>query len=213
MIFYVNGDSHSAGVSLDSQSQSFGSLVARHFNLDVVNQSLPGGSNQRTIRITQDWIRTTQQKYFILIGWTSWEREEWLYRGDFFQVNSGSDCAGDEELEQKYRSWVTGLSPEYVPQQGKIWHENIWQFHQKLQVRNIPHLFFNCFYDFFVDESKHLDWQGCFFHPYENDWSYQHYLKAQGHKTFGQDQYHYGPQAHQAWADLLINHIKENKLL
>lgn len=210
---YINGDSHSAGVSLESDSMSFGSLIAKEFDLLPVNQSLPGGSNQRAIRITQDWIRTSQDQYFILIGWTSWEREEWPWRGDFFQVNGSADTQGDTELHQKYQQWVTDLSEATIPNLGREWHENIWQFHTKLQDKNIPHLFFNCFYDFFVESTHHRDWNHCFFHPYDNDHSYWHYLKLHGYQTISDTDLHFGPDGHRAWADVLIAHIKENQLL
>lgn len=210
---YVNGDSHSAGVSLPSDSMSFANLIAKHFDLQLVNQSLPGGSNQRAIRITQDWIRTSQAKYFVLVGWTSWEREEWPYRGDFFQANSSADTFGDADLDQRYKTWVNGLDANDIPTLGQAWHENIWQFHKKLQDRQIPHLFFNCFYDFFVDKSGHHDWDNCFFHPYDSDWSYWHYATSQGCKPFREDDLHLGADAHKIWANLLIAHIEKYKLL
>lgn len=210
---YVNGDSHSAGVSLPSPTASFASIVAQHFGLKLVNQSLPGGSNQRTIRITQDWIRTTQEKYFVLIGWTSWEREEWPYRGDFFQANSSADTFGDLDLDQRYRHWVNSLNENVIPRLGQEWHENIWQFHKKLQDRQIPHLFFNCFYDFFVDSKQHREWNNCFFHPYENNWSYWHHLKSLGYNTVSDVDLHFDAAGHRAWADQLIDHIKQYQLL
>lgn len=213
MILYANGDSHTQGFGLEDTNQSFASLVAKHFELPIVNHALAGGSNQRTIRISQDWIRTSQQRYFVLIGWTSWEREEWPWRGDFFQVNSSADTQGDPELEQRYRAWVTGLDEATVPRLGKEWHENIWQFHNKLKQREIPHLFFNCFYDFFADQSLHRDWDHCFVEPYDNTGSYWHYLRDHGFKTYGQDQYHYAADAHQAWANVLINWIEKYQLL
>ena len=210
---YVNGDSHSAGVALKSATQSFGSLVAQYFKLPLVNQALPGASNNYIIRITQDWIRTCNDKYFVLIGWSSWEREEWPYRGEFFQANSSADTFGDLELDQRYKTWVNGLDENNIPRLGKEWHEKIWQFHEKLTVRNIPHLFFNCFYDFFIDLKHQRDWCGNFFHPYESDWSYWHYLQQQQFSPAQSDSFHYGADAHQAWANLLIQHIKQHNLL
>jgi hypothetical protein len=213
MIIYVNGDSHSAGVSLESKTRSFGSLVAQHFRLPVENQSLPGASNNYIIRITQDWIRTCNDKYFVLIGWSSWEREEWPYRGGFFQANSSADTFGDADLDQRYKTWVNALDETSVPKLGKHWHEQIWQFHEKLKTRNIPHLFFNCFYDFFVDQTQHRDWDNCFLRPYDSQWSYWHYLKSQGYNTINANDLHFGADGHRAWADVLIQHIKTHKLL
>jgi len=211
MILYVNGDSHSAGTDLKIVNQSFPSLVARHFNLPIVNQSLPGGSNNYIIRITQDWIRTCNEKYFVLIGWTSWEREEWPYQGDFFQVNANNNTKGDKELDQQYRQWVSNLDDNNLPKLGQQWHESIWHFHQKLNVRGIPHLFFNFFYDFFVDKQDQMDWGPNFFHPYDSEYSYWHYLRRLKFRANGM--LNFGPDAHRAWADVLIQHIKTHKLL
>ena len=213
MIIYVNGDSHSAGSGLETVTQCFGSLVAQQFELPMVNQALPGGSNNYIIRSTQDWIRACNDKSFVLIGWSSWEREEWPYRGEFFQVNSNADTFGDAELDQRYRTWVNGLDEHTIPNLGKEWHEHIWQLHEQLKIKNIPHLFFNCFYDFFVDPKHQRDWGVNFFHPYENNWSYWHYLKSQGYKTISDNNLHFKADAHQAWADALIQHIKKHNLL
>lgn len=210
---YVNGDSHSAGVSLPSDSVSFASIVAQHFDLKLVNQSLAGGSNQRAIRITQDWIRTTQEKYFVLIGWTSWEREEWPYRGDFFQANSSADTFDDPDLDQRYRDWINSLNEQSIPSLGREWHENIWQFHKKLQDQQIPHLFFNCFYDFFVEGNQQRDWNNCFLGPYDNQQSYWHYLKSQGFQTVNHNDLHFGADGHQAWSKIIISHIEKYNLI
>lgn len=210
---YVNGDSHSAGVAVESATQSFGALVAQHFKLPLVNQALAGASNNYIIRVTQDWVRTRNDKYFVLIGWSSWEREEWPYRGGFFQANGSADTFGDPELDQRYKIWVNGLDETGLPKLGQEWHERIWQFHEKLKTRNIPHLFFNCFYDFLIDSKYQRDWGANFFHPYENDWSYWYYLQRQQFRPAQHESYHYGADAHQVWADLLIQHIKKHKLL
>ena len=65
-------------------------------------------------------------------------------------------------------------------------------------------------YDF-VRKSNSYNWNNRYIDPYNKDKSYYWYLKNNGFKS--DEWYHYKEDGHVEWAQLLINHIKENKLL
>ena len=92
MILYVNGDSHSAGTGLNV-NESYPALLADYLNAQLINQSFSGASNQRILRTTREFLETTRPDV-VVIGWSTWEREEWEHRGNFYNVNSSPPSAG-----------------------------------------------------------------------------------------------------------------------
>jgi len=99
---YCNGDSWTYGVELEDVSDSFPNVIARNYDLPVVNSSKPGGSNQRIVRTTvEDVSRLIKQgkKPFVLIAWTLPHRFE-LYSADKkeFVTFSSPNSAADIEL-------------------------------------------------------------------------------------------------------------------
>jgi len=206
MILYVNGDSHSYGLGVDPK-QTFAYRVARHFGLTLVNHAQVAASNQRILRTTRDYLKT-QKPAMVLIGWSTWEREEWLHKGQYYDVNSSGHTGLPVELHAQYKQWVIEQTADAVDVKSQQHHADIHQLHQDLS--NTAHLFFNCMYNFFKILEP-VAWQDNYVGPYNNDLSYYHYLKQLGHTT--DRWYHYGADAHGAWADRLIKHIEESNLL
>lgn len=208
MILYVNGDSHSYGLGVDPK-QTFAYRVARHFGLTLVNQAESGASNQRILRTTQKYLANNEPA-MVLIGWSTWEREEWLHNGQYYSVNS-SGCPGlPKELHDQYKQWVIKQTVDAVDIKSLQWHNKIHQFHNELNQRNQKHLFFNCMYNFFKT-TQVVDWAHNYIDPYSHNQSYYWYLKDL--KFQADRRYHYGADAHSAWADRLIKHIEESNLL
>ena len=86
----------------------------------------------------------------------------------------------------------------------------LYNLHSELFYLGIPHVFFNCMYNFFsIKETK--DWGQSYIGPYDNDASYYWYLRNRGFVT--DEWYHYGAQGHRAWADFLINYIDQNDII
>lgn len=99
---YCNGDSWAYGVELEDVSDSFPNVIARHYNLPVINSSKPGGSNQRIVRTTvEDVSKLIKQgkQPFVLIAWTLPHRFE-LFSCDAkeFVTFSSPNSAADLEL-------------------------------------------------------------------------------------------------------------------
>ena len=209
MILYVNGDSHSQGVGVQID-ESYPVIIAKEFGLDIVNEAQSGASNARILRTSKEYLASQQTPDLIVIGWSTWEREEWQYENTYYNVNSSGHDPLPKILEHSYKKWVIEQTPEMLNKKSLHWHREIFQFHKELLQKNIKHIFFNCMYNFFQIEDK-LDWDMNFIGPYDNDSSYYWWLTQQGYES--DKWYHFRASGHQAWGNRLISYIKEHKLL
>jgi hypothetical protein len=114
------------------------------------------------------------------------------------------------ELETRYKKWVVKQNNNTLNEKSQYWHNKIYKFHQDLTTSNIPHVFFNCMYDFFW-VSNQQSWNHNHISPYNNHYSFYWYLTHQGFKT--DNWYHHGAEANQCWADFLIKHIKDYDII
>jgi len=208
VILYVNGDSHSLGNNVKDKTKIFASLLSQALNFELVNASKSGASNDSIIRTTCNYLANNQPD-LVVIGWSTWEREEWEYQGQFYNINSYHGAI-PKSLITKYKNWVTEQTPETLIEKSQQIHEKIYKLHCELIEKQIPHVFFNCMYNFFEIKNQQ-DWNNSYVGPYENDSSYYWYLKNRNFVT--DNWYHFGEDGHQAWADFLIDYIKENKIL
>ena len=211
MILYVNGDSHSQGINVQTH-ESFAAKVAKDFGLDVVNEAQSGASNARILRTSKEYFATEQSPDLVLIGWSTWEREEWQHENQYYNVNSSGHDLLPKSLEDSYKKWIIDQTPDHVDAKSRQIHEQIFQLHLLLEQNNIPHLFFNCMYNFFgIAPDQKKDWNNCYIDPYDHDASFYWYLTQQGYES--DKWYHFRASGHQAWGDRLTRHIKEHKLL
>jgi hypothetical protein len=233
MIIYVNGDSHSVGAEAINPS-AFANDGHKHWgtphrhghpeNIKVcyatqladklgagwINQAESGGSNDRIIRTTDIFLETSSIKdLFILIGWTTWEREEWLHNDVYYQISASGTDHVPTELREKYKQWVIDTEHNYASNELK-WHTKIWDYHIKLERMGIPHLFFNT-YSYFghiaSNNLERLDWQDAYIDPYNEKQTYYYWAKDNGIDTVSPNSYHFGVDAHTAWADRLYQYI------
>ena len=211
MILYVNGDSHSQGVNVQTH-ESFAAKVAKGFGLDVVNEAQSGASNARILRTSKEYFATQPSPDLVIIGWSTWEREEWQHENQYYNVNSSGHDPLPKSLEDSYKKWVIDQTPDHVDAKSRQIHEEIFDLHTSLQLQGISHLFFNCMYSFFgIRPDQKKDWNNCYIGPYDNDSSFYWYLTRHGYDS--DKWYHFGPNGHQAWGDRLISYIKEHKLV
>ena len=203
MLLYANGDSHTA--------PDFGyvNIVAQEFNCDLINQAQSGSSNTSILRRTREYLEHTIPD-FIIIGWSTWEREEWYHNDRYYTVTASGTNSVPEELANKYKQWVTEQTSDRQSEKSVEWHEYIYSFHLELEQKNIRHLFFNCMYDF-IRKNQTYNWNSAYVEPYDKDQSFYHYLKNKGLRP--DEWYHYEADGHKVWAEFLIDYIRENKLL
>ncbi len=221
MILYVNGDSHSAGAEAinthcfanddplyhalgraphpDNLRVSYGQRIADSLGYELVCQAESASSNDRIVRTTKEYLKDNTPD-LIIIGWSSWQREEWYYDDNYWQILGtipGKDWP--KELLDRHKEWVLNLDNN---QKLREWHYKIWELHQELA--GIPHLFFNCFDGFDTRKVIQRDWNNQYLNAYDTLFSYQHWLMSNGFKISNPKCSHFGADAHQAWADFLI---------
>ncbi len=225
MILYVNGDSHTAGAEAvnsfafanddpqykylgrdphpDNLFVSYGNILAKNLSAELYCDAESASSNDRIIRTTKHYLKNNRPD-LIVIGWSTWEREEWLYEGQYWQINAGG--VGDDwpdAIKQQYKHWINNIDHQQKEQEA---HEKIWALHQELS--DIPHLFFNSYLA--LNFTTQYDWNNSYLYPYDNAYTYYHWLSNQGYKTVNPKSYHYGPDAHQSWANHLTKIINES---
>lgn len=225
MILYVNGDSNSAGEELKNSKDSWPELLADRLNATLINKSTSGSSNSRILRtVKQDITDINNRDILVIIGWTSWEREEWEYQGQYYQVNaSGADYV-PQELQARYKLWVTDQDSKQQALKSQIQHEQIYDLHQDLTAHQIPHLFFNALMPFQHNLTNPIhqawskdyypvynDWKNNYLGPYENNLSYYWHLKQSGFTPTNNN--HYKEDGQKYWSNFLFNQIQERQLI
>jgi hypothetical protein len=234
MIVYINGDSHAAAAECvnpyawaqddglywglgqqphpDNLRASFGCELANRLDAILVCEAQSGCSNNRIIRITQDWISQNQSVLddtFVVIQWSTWEREEWLCNGEYYQVGASGVDHVPQELQEKYRHYIIGLDWQTKIKEA---HDQIWRFHQDLKTQRIRHVMFNGNNDFSQAQNR-MNWGANYIRPYDPDQTYNAVLKNNGFKTVNPDSWHFGSDGHCFWAEYLLQYITDNKIL
>ena len=218
MILYVNGDSHSAGAEAvnsycfanddpfyyalgriphpDNERVSYGCNIANELFAVLHCDAESASSNARIIRTTREYLEITKPDA-IIIGWATWEREEWLYNDIYWQVNAGGvGHDWPDSIRERYINYIANLDPGEAENQA---HADIHQFHSELADLKIPHLFFNT-YNHFVQ--THKNWHDSYIDPYNYDMTYYKWLMNNGCQP--RRGYHFGADAHRKWADFLL---------
>ncbi len=213
MILYVNGDSNSNGSECQNSSKSWPYVLANRIGCTLINEAKSGTSNPRIMRVASNTLSHSDRNTLVIIGWTSWEREEWFHDSQYYDVNSGGHDTLPVELQERYKQWVINQGPDQQSVKSKQMHEQIHRLHRSLLDRRIPHVFFNALMPFQHNllDPAHKDWSKNYLGPYDNNLSYYWYLKNHGWKPT--DNNHYLEDAQNVWADVLYNYIKEKELV
>jgi len=244
VILYVNGDSHASAAEAVvphawacddgnlwgsgkeahplNDAVSFGRKLSEKLGWQYVNHSQSGGSNQRIIRTTKQWLdqQSNLDDIFVLIQWSTWEREEWLYKDEYYQVNASGTDHVPQPLQEKYKHYIIGIDWTTCTQQA---HRDIWDFHCYLDQLGVRHLFFNANSHFgglclennlMVPIIKHQqNWDKIYISPYDVDQTYNSILVKNGFKMVNPATYHFGADAHCFWADFVLQYLLDNKLI
>jgi hypothetical protein len=231
MILYVNGDSHTAAGEAvnsycfaeddpklwafgraphpDNLKISWGQRLADRLGAILHCDAESASSNARIVRTTEEYILHHHIPDLLVIGWSTWEREEWFHKDRYYQVNAGGVGQDwPEEIKERYKKWMVDL--DYQAHVNKQ-HRAIHNFHKFLDKHGINHYFFTC-YEPFTNVTTELDWNQCYLNPYDKNSTYYNWCKQQGFKTVNPNSYHFGPDAHAAWADFLYPQIVQSCL-
>jgi hypothetical protein len=221
---WVNGDSHTAGSYSPAEvKNTFSQQVAQHFQFDLTNIALPGGSNQRIIRTTIEALpKLDPRDTFILIGWSSWERTEWYYNNQWHKICGDPGYKIPDFIQQRWqenneyfqRHFVDRSAEQEIWRCAKEQEHAIWTFHQLLNNLGYRFLFYlGCEYPFFYQQEldqgvdSKLPWlPGTWAHDPYQETGFSHYSQQQG---FVRDnRWHFGQDAHDAWTQVLIPQVR-----
>lgn len=233
MILYANGCSHTAAAEaavpdvfavddgrhgIDRRPHpanlavSWCTRVAHKLGMDLVCQAESGGSNPRIIRTTKQWVESNPDLWadtLVVIQWTTWEREEWLHKGTWYQVNaSGLDWV-PEDLKNRYRQFVVDIDWNLATQRC---HDQAWELHQWLANKSIRHVFFSG-HSTFSDIQNQLDWGKYYMDPYTRESSYHNWLIQNGGTYVNAQSYHFDAASHRLWAEHVLQYINRNQIL
>ena len=232
MILLVNGDSHTAGAEAvnshafaeddpkyvnmqrsphpDNLKASWGLKLSKMLNASPLVLAESASSNDRIIRTTNQWlVEHPDSDVFIIIQWSTWEREEWLIDNKWFQVNaSGIDDVPDSH-KQRYKEFVADVDWTKCTTN---WFKRIKAYHEYLDSQGIKHVFFNGNSDFSKIKDRY-DFGKSYIDPYTTEGTYHGWLQAKGHKTVSKNSYHYDAQAHSEWSKFMVRYLLDNKLV
>jgi len=235
MKLYVNGDSHTAGAEAvnphafaedesryfylgraphpENAAVAWPAVLAHTIKATLHNDSESASSNQRILRTTRQWVAGNQTwlpETVIIIQWSTWEREEWIIEGRSYQVNGSGIDAVPKSHQQHYRQWVADLDWRRAEVSC---HKEIWCLHKELEAQHVRHVFFNGNLHFGrIPVSAQLDWGDSYIAPYRQDLTYDSWLKNNGHHTVTPDSWHFGREAHAAWAGFMLQYGISHKL-
>jgi len=236
VILYVNGDSHTAAAEAVNQhafaeddpalnylhrlphpanlAVSWGRRMADALKCAFKCDAESAASNTRILRTTRAWIKEHPRDFartLMIIQWSTWEREEWLINGEYYQINgSGIDIVPDDHV-RRYKQWIADIDWNKVRTQA---HQDIWQFHRELQYLGIQHIFFNGNNHFAeIPASDRQDWGTSYISPYDAQMTWDQWLRRNGYDTVSPKSWHFGAEAHGAWSRFMLQYIVDNKLI
>lgn len=236
MILYVNGDSHTAAAELanphafaeddgmlghlgrrphpDNLEHSWGRVLSSMLNADFYCDAESASSNARILRTTRQWIkqnRSSLPNTFMIIQWSTWERQEWLIDGEYYQLTASGIDDVPPKYQQQYKNFVLDVNWHECRRQA---HEDIWHFHCELVEQEIQHIFFsgnNHFGD--LPEAQRRPWGTAYVEPYNGDMTYDQWLRINNYATVSPNSWHFGQDAHRAWAKFMLQYIVRNQFL
>ena len=233
MILYVNGDSHTAAAEAvnvhafaeddskyfymgraphpDNLQVSWGKLLSLSLQAGFKCDAESASSNARIIRTTREYLanQPRNEDILVIIQWSTWEREEWLHNGQYYQVNASGIDHVPQELQEKYRNYIIGIDWESKTKQA---HDEIWAFHKELEEQDIPHIFFNG-NNSFGGITDRRDWGTSYIEPYDPKGTFSAKLELSGIETVAPNSYHYGKDGHSFWNRFVLQYIINNKYI
>ena len=205
----------------DAVPLTYGFKLAQALSAWLVPDAESASSNERILRTTQAHVDRMEAFFaqpnaikdpddLIVIGWSSWEREEWKDSSDnYIQVTASGTDSVPEEFGDRYKQWIIDQTPAVIKEKCEHWHDQIWNLHQQLVDEDIRHIFFNSYNHFDVEDQR--DWGNNYVNPYEQSGTYYHWLQEQGFKTVRPDSQHYGADGHTAWSKFLLPRLTSSK--
>jgi hypothetical protein len=233
-MLYVNGDSHTAGAEAvnphafaeddsalfylgraphpENLAVSWGKVLSLALRSGFRCDAESASSNDRIIRTTREWLSNGGANHpdqLIIIQWSTWEREEWLYNKTYYQIGASGIDHVPAEATERYRNYVISVNWQQKTQEA---HNKIWQFHNELKDQNIRHVFFNGNNNFSIIKDQ-KDWKLNYIGPYDPGQTYDAIIQSTGIETVMPNSWHFGRDGHSSFARFMLNYITSNKFV
>jgi len=236
MKLYINGCSHTAAAEAvlphafaeddwnyrhlgrrphpENFRHSWATHVAQQLGTELICDAESAASNDRIVRTTRQWLADNSHDLadtVVIIQWTTWEREEWLHQGTWYQVNASGVDSVPPELQNRYREFVASVDWYTKTRQA---HAEIWKLHQDLKALGIRHVFFNGQSTFSeLGPNEQHDWGVSYIQPYSIQHSYAAILRENGYEFANPNTYHFGAAAHCFWAKYVLQYLDTHNIL
>jgi len=236
MILYVNGDSHTAAAEAvnpyafaeddhqyfylgraphpENLQVSWGQLLSNTLHSGFHCEAESASSNARIIRTSKKWLeehKNTLHDLLIIIQWSTWEREEWLIDGTYYQVNASGIDQVPTEYRQQYKEYIANINWQ---QRTEAAHKEIWKFHKELQTQGVKHVFFNGNNDFSqIPNSEQKAWDMCYVAPYDPTMTFDYIIRKQGIDTVASNSWHFGRKGHSFFHRFMLQYITVNNFI
>jgi hypothetical protein len=227
MNLYINGDSHTAAAEAvnayafaeddpdlhdlgrlphpDNFAVSWGNRLAHLMGAHLSCHAESASSNARILRTTREWLNANTPD-LLIIQWSTWEREEWLHEGVYYQVNASGQDQVPPELQERYRNYVIGTDWPTKTQQA---HDLIWEFHLELDQKRIPHVFVNGNNNF-SRVTTHQNWRANYIAPYDPSQTFDSMLRQNGFDPHP-GTWHFGKDAHRFFAQFMLQYCIDHQ--
>ena len=73
----------------------------------------------------------------MVIQWSTWEREEWLIDGTYYQINASGTDDVPKSHKKKYKEYVANINWAKKTDEA---HSKIWKFHKELDKKKVAHI-------------------------------------------------------------------------
>lgn len=226
MKIFVNGDSHTCGSELYFPTQDgYAYRLADLLNGEIIgNPALGGAGNDNIERTTMEFLNECKGDYpdLIIIGWSEFNRTDWLYKGRLttYLSNDLPPKLSEEIDKNRYyfeREFFNTDTARHIL--SGYFQSRIYNFHCYLEHLKIPHLFFMAvdglgdFAESVQGEIYHFDWDNKFWNPYEPKPN-NSFLHWGINKGYAETKWHHLPEeAHEEFANILYNHLLEHNII
>jgi hypothetical protein len=233
-MLYVNGDSHTAGAEAVNTHAfaeddpalfylgraphpanlgvSWGKLLSQTLKSAFRCDAESASSNARIMRTTREWLAGAGQDFpdqLVIIQWSTWEREEWAYDGQLYQIGASGLDHVHVGLEERYKQFIVDVDWHDKTRQA---HREIWQLHLELNEQGIRHVFFNGNNDFSYIQDRR-EWGTSYIDPYNPAMTYDAIIRAKGIDTVMPGSWHFGRDGHSAFYRYILDYIIKNKFV
>ena len=157
--------------NLVEKGHTFGDIIAKHYDMELIELGVPAGSNQYVRRRFFEWFTLNQEKWsdtFVVVAWTDpgrhmwWNNKKLEWFNDTNQVYIKDTVRFNED--NLIHEWTYKERTKYAQnfmQNGydemRDYLEQIIALQTFMKLRDIPYIMFNSLYDVIKQDSFSKD--------------------------------------------------------